>query len=222
MKKASRPLICVTSGTSGSPKKPEQYIKAVEEAGGSAEIIMPGANIVKASLKYDGLIIPGGDDIDPVLYNEKKVFDIRQEDEQRTVFELMLMAEMIKRGKPVLGICYGMQLINVFFKGTLYQDISLRTDRSFVHNMGMHEINIQKNPFLEQGRYSVNSTHHQAIKDLGTELKPFGYAEDGIMEAFFLDNYGFLMGVQWHPERMENKISKKIFEVFVDACKKNL
>lgn len=219
MENAPRPLICITSGNSGSPKKPEQYIKAVEEAGGHAEIIMPGADAVKASAKYDGLIIPGGDDIDPALYNEKRVFDIRQEEAQRTVFELVLLTEIIKKGKPVLGICYGMQLINVFFKGTLYQDISLRADKSLAHDKGTHEINISENPFLEQSRSSVNSTHHQAIKDLGTRLKPFGYAEDGIIEAFFLDNYGFLMGVQWHPERMENEISKKVFEVFVDACK---
>lgn len=220
MKETSKPLICITSGTSGSPRKPELYIKASEDVGGSAVLIMPGADAVKTSLEYDGLIIPGGSDIDPALYNEKKVFDIRQEDEQRTVFELLLLAEMIKRGKPVLGICYGMQLINVFLKGTLYQDISLRAERSFVHNEGIHEINISENPFLEQGGSSVNSTHHQAIKDLGAGLKPFGYAGDGIIEAFFHDDYGFLVGVQWHPERMDNEISRKVFEVFVNECKK--
>jgi putative glutamine amidotransferase len=193
---------------------------AIERVGGSAEIIMPGADTVKALLKYDGLIIPGGDDIDPAFYNEKKVFDIRQEDKKRTVFELVLLEEMIKRGKPVLGICYGMQLINVFFKGTLFQDISLRPERAIIHKDTMHEISISENPFLELGSFLVNSTHHQAIKNLGAGLRPFGYAEDGIMEAFFLDDYGFLMGVQWHPERMENEISKKVFEVFVNACKK--
>ena len=222
MKNASSPLICITSGTSGPSEKSGDYIKAVEEAGGSAEIIMPGTDVVKALEKYDGLIIPGGDDIDPALYNEMKVFDIRQEEEKRTVFELMILEKMTKTGRPVLGICYGMQIINVYFKGTLYQDISLREDKSLAHNMGIHEINIQNNPFLDQGIYSVNSTHHQAIKCLGMGLKPFGYAEDGIIEAFFLHDHNFLMGVQWHPERMENNISKKVFEVFVNACKKNL
>lgn len=179
-----------------------------------------GGFINKASSKYDGLVIPGGYDIDPALYNEKKVFDIKQEDEQRTALELALLAEMIKKGTPIIGICYGMQLMNVFFKGTLYQDISLRAERSFVHNEGMHDINICKNSFLEQGTFSVNSTHHQAIKDLGAGLRPFGYTGEGIIEAFFLENYGFLMGVQWHPERMESGISKKVFEVFVNACRK--
>ncbi len=218
MKNFALPLIGITSGTGKKlPEYPELYIQAVEKAGGSAIFLSPGMNVIEISEHFDGLIIPGGRDINPSFYNEEEWFHNRLEEGRRINFEISLLNEIIKIGKPVLGICYGMQLLNVFFKGSLYQDIGIQLIKSLNHKNGRHLINIAYNPFLERGEYEVNSTHHQAIKNTGSGLKPFAFAPDGIIEAFYLEHYSFLMGVQWHPERIDNYISGKVFEVFINA-----
>jgi putative glutamine amidotransferase len=111
-----------------------------------------------------------------------------------------------------------MQLLNVAFGGTLYQDIESQVSVEINHKKDYHIIVITENRFLEKGRFSVNSTHHQAIKKLGTGLSAFAYSTDNLIEAFFRENYPFLIGVQWHPERLKDKeLSLRLFELFVEA-----
>ena len=143
------------------------------------------------------------------------------EDERRVEFDLALFHLALKQGMPVLGICYGMQLINIAMGGTLYQDIGVQKGESINHREGGHQIQVDDNPYLAAGRYEVNSSHHQAVKDVARGLAPFVFAPDGVAEAFYYSlKHPFLLGVQWHPERMNNKISEAVFNSFIAACER--
>ena len=220
MQISERPLIAIsTGGENNLPRKPELYLQAVENAGAEAVFIGPDDSIMDSVRSSRGVLIPGGGDIDPLLYNEEKVFDLDPEDGKRVDFDLALFRSVLKQGKPVLGICYGMQLINIAMGGTLYQDIGTQKERAINHREGMHAVQVSDNPFIAPGQYEVNSSHHQAVKEAGRGLKAFALSSDGLIEAFYSPYYPFLMGVQWHPERMKNIISERVFTSFVGACR---
>jgi putative glutamine amidotransferase len=220
MQISERPLIAIsTGGANNLPRQPELYLQAVENAGAEAVLIGPDVSIMDYVTSCSGFLIPGGSDIDPLLYNEEKIFDLDLEDGRRVNFDLALFRSALKQGKPVLGICYGMQLINVAMGGTLYQDIGMQKKRAINHREGIHAVQINDNPFVETGRYEVNSSHHQALKEAGRGLNAFAFSPDGVIEAFCFPEYRFIMGVQWHPERMRNRISERVFTSFIEACR---
>lgn len=215
----SIPLIAVTTGSRDNfPHEPHLYIEAIQKAGGMAEFIHPGSRKRDLMDHFDGFLIPGGKDIDPVLYNEEQTYAISREAQKRTDFELFLLREATKKRKPVLGICYGMQVINTFFKGSLYQDIQSQKSGSRDHRKGLHPLSVEENPFLSSGYHEVNSTHHQAVKEPGKGLISFTCSDDGIIEGVYLRDYAFLVGVQWHPERMDNALTRALFSSFIEVC----
>ena len=208
------PLIGITTDAEGEYLKVKhRYPDAIARAGGIPFLIPPTGSTAFYAERIKGLLIPGGNDLDPFYYNEPMMSNVRPVSRKRSDFEFSLLNEVVSLRKPVFGICYGMQLVNVAFGGTLYQDIESQVSVEINHKKDYHIIVITENRFLEKGRFSVNSTHHQAIKKLGTGLSAFAYSTDNLIE-----DYPFLIGVQWHPERLKDKeLSLRLFELFVEA-----
>ncbi|WP_036170167.1 gamma-glutamyl-gamma-aminobutyrate hydrolase family protein [Massilia sp. 9096] len=159
----------------------------------------------------DGLVLQGGADVSPTTYAESPSRPEWSGDRARDVYELELLHEFVEAGKPVLGICRGCQLINVAFGGTLYQDVAtdLPGAQAHVHeDYDAHRHAIVFPPgsslgkmFPDQRRPTVNSIHHQAVKDLGRDILVEAMSDpDGVVEAIRYQRAPFVMGLQWHPE----------------------
>ena len=196
------------------------YSAAITKAGGIPVFLPPSVNSVSYAEMIDALLIPGGRDVNPSYYHEEMLPQVELVPYERSDSEISLLKTVMKLNKPVLGICYGMQLINVASGGTLFQDIDSQLSSDIDHKKGYHKIAIQENRFLKKGKVSVNSTHHQAVKELGTGLAVFAFSSDNLIEAFHAKDYPFLVGVQWHPERLlEDSLSLGLFTSFLKAAR---
>lgn len=159
----------------------------------------------------DGLILQGGADIDPTVYGETPTDVIGPIDAVRDQFELELLRGFAAAGKPVLGVCRGMQLINVAYGGTLYQDLESAGASKYQHRMSelydehAHEVNFTEGGWLQSiyggaKEARVTSIHHQGVRVLGRNLVVDAMSTDGVIEAVRHGDEGFIVGVQWHPE----------------------
>lgn len=172
-------------------------------------------NLYEFLSEMDGFVFQGGADIAPQTYGEQPILDGKWKgDPERDVYELRIMDFAVKNDKPVLAICRGFQLMNVYFGGTLYQDLLTQKNDSILHRDAEiydrinHEIEIIKGGLLEKlfpgvEHPHVNSVHHQGVKDLGKDLKVLAVCKnDNLVEAFTYTKApeGKIMGVQWHPE----------------------
>lgn len=210
------------------------YINAVEKANG-VPIIIPVTtneeNIRAQISKMDGILLSGGVDIDPILYNEEPREKLGTVNPTLDEFNLIAIKIALELNKPILGICRGLQVLNVVLGGTLYQDLDY-IDGSYIKHAqnskpysGTHSIKIDDRSVLKEilgENVYVNSYHHQSIKDLGNGLRAIAYSCDGIIEAVEKIDSNFVIGVQWHPESMVNHCDKmlNLFRCFVNSCER--
>lgn len=210
----------------------DSYIRAVERADG-IPFILPVSKTdyaTKIINNIDGLILSGGNDVSPINYNEEPIEELCSIDPSRDNFELALLKESITKDKPVLGICRGAQLLNISFGGSLYQDTSCNKAFKLQHfqksdpHIPIHKIKTMKGSLINSilgDELSVNSIHHQMIKDLGSNLEITALSSDGVIEAIEKRDSKFVVGIQWHPEIMSKNDSKmqNIFNEFIKQCK---
>lgn len=216
-----RPIIGITSNTMNVHQSGEDFgfkvnytarsvIKAVESAGG-IPIIIPltrDKDISEYIDLFDGLLLVGGQDISPHLYGEEPRQVMGQVSPDRDAHEMRLIKATIEAGKPILGLCRGMQLINVIFGGSLYQYLSENNKITVQHvqrtmaTYTTHSISIAADSYLARvmGQTSrINSFHHQAIKQLGDNLEAVAWSSDNVIEAIESKDKN-IVAVQWHPE----------------------
>lgn len=207
---------------------------AVIDAGG-VPILLPYSmnDIEKYCELCDGVIISGGHfDISPLFYKEESNHESVILNEGRTEFEITFLSKYFSGKKPILGLCGGMQLINVFKGGTLIQHIEDEVDSAIKHeqdhpkNTPSHFVNCDSSSqlfsIIDTKRYMVNSTHHQAVKVLGEGLEVTTSADDGIVEAIECVDHPFCIGVQWHAEFVNTPQDIALFKGFIEACKLSL
>lgn len=186
------------------------YVRAVADNGG-VPVILPTIDDERILRRYleelDGLVLVGGADVPPLAYGQEPHETIKALPTQRYDFERKLIALWLSSGKPMLGICLGMQFTNVVAGGTLIQDIPSQVGKK-VNHRGYHYVRIEPASFLSEilgaRQAFVFSNHHQAVKDLGEGLKVVARSEDGVIEALERIDGGFGLFVQWHPELMDD------------------
>ncbi len=210
------------------------YFKGLEQAGG-LPIMLPldGAeDCAQLASVCDGLLFTGGQDVDPALYGEMAEDCCGELCPARDRLEQALLQAAVDQSIPILGICRGLQLINVALGGSLWQDLPSRRPESRNHRMerpydrAEHAVWLTGPLAALYGADSlgVNSCHHQGIKTLAPLLRPMATAEDGLIEAFYHPEQSFLWAVQWHPEFFEPKSGPgaPIFRAFVQAAARRI
>jgi putative glutamine amidotransferase len=223
-----RPIIGITSNYELEENYhylSDAYVTAINNAGGAA-IIVP---VEEASLDdytriCHGILLSGGGDIDPVYWNELPSWSLGNINPLRDQFEISLARKCLSLGMPVLGICRGCQVLNVADGGSLIQDIRSRMShqQKAPRNYPFHAIFIEEGTSLfeifNKSCIKVNSFHHQAVKKAGDQLKVSAQSEDSTIEAIEKKDHPFAVGVQWHPECMEDENSARLFKAFIDKA----
>lgn len=231
-----KPIIGITidMGEEGKQFIKKEYVRAIIRAGGLPFLIPSGIeeDAVQVTDRIDGLLLTGGDDINPLLFDEEPHPGLGKVTPERDTTELVLARLMLACDKPILGICRGLQLLNVAFGGTVYQDIYhqhegplLQHRQQAPHHHPSHYVQLEKGGILEEiagcDRILVNSFHHQAVKDVPAPLMVTGVASDQIIEAIESTDHQFVLAVQWHPELLAangDAVSLRIFEQFIQNC----
>lgn len=188
--------------------------------------------IVQIAEMLDGLVMTGGDDIDPTLFGEEPHRNLGPVVPARDQFEIKLTQQMLRLNKPILALCRGAQILNIAAGGDMYQDMYDQIDRQLLQHSqkssrahGTHYVNVERDTLLhqitQQDKIRVNSDHHQANRKVADGFQVCGKASDGIIEALESKQHRFVLGVQWHPENMvaaDDDTSVKIYKAFISAC----
>lgn len=263
MTPSSRPLLIGVSARIYYPASPvldlggvwtrtlhylEQSVAVWLAQGGALPVMVPemesqslapiGADqLARYAQALDGLLLQGGNDVCPVTYGETALKPEWAGDAVRDRYELALVQAFVQAGKPVFGICRGMQLLNVAFGGTLYQDLPTQHPQtgelhfaSHAYEQNFHALEIAPDGWLARlypgsRHLRVNSIHHQGVKDLAPGFRIEAHSpDDGLVEAISSTHHRFLAGVQWHPEfhpRGESAVfdDAPMLEDFLSACR---
>ena len=212
------------------------YVDGVLEPGGTPVVLPPFVEVAgDLAGKIDGLLLSGGSDLDPSYYGEEPIPELDVTLPERDAFEMALLGHALERNVPVLGICRGLQVLNVALGGTLYQDLPSQLHPDLIaHRQRVpkwqwsHEVEVDGNSkvagIMETNAIRVNSYHHQAIKDLSGDLVAVAHSSDGVIEAAEAPNLSerWLVGVQWHAEAMRDAgpQNRKLFRAHVSAAER--
>lgn len=206
----------------GSPDgdKAPNYVRALEVSGVPSErirVIQPEKGVDHHAMGAEalGLVLAGGEDVEPARYGEEELPEAQVSvNPERDEMELALLAGAREAETPTWGVCRGIQVMNVYFGGTLYQDLALQLPTQVLHQLSnphdalIHALRVDDptvtlGSLLARENPLVNSRHHQAVKDLGEGLVAVAHAPDGVTEAVYLDSESWwVRGVQWHPENL--------------------
>jgi putative glutamine amidotransferase len=228
-----RPVIGVTRCS-----RMDDYVAAVEKAGGAVRVLETGESPRKLIGEIDGLLLTGGGDIDPVFYAENRHPSVEDAEPGRDEFEIDLARRAVAADLPLLAICRGAQVLNVAAGGSLVQDIPSGTSAPLSHSIQMprdahaHDVQVSPGSRLERAlgpavapglSCRVNSRHHQSVARLGTGLVATATAPDGIVEGIEKPDASFCVGVQWHPENFcRTGEFGSLFESFVSAARERM
>lgn len=234
-----KPLIGLTPAhdiESGDVKARPTYMRALKAAG-AIPVVMPldasEEDLKQLSRELDGFLFTGGPDVHPFLFGEETQAHCGNVSPDRDQMELSLLPMIMELRKPVLGICRGIQVLNIALGGNIWQDIPSQVTREFPlahsqpfhYDMPCHTVSLTKGSLLAQisgsSSIEVNSMHHQAVKDVAAGLIASAYSTDHLIEAVEMPGYPFFIGVQWHPEYLWEKKTEafRLFQTFVNACK---
>lgn len=239
-----KPLILVSPDLERRPTKrgplldvvvvDQPYTDRVLASGGIPVVVPPGLALHDIELliaRSDGLLLTGGDfDVDPALFGEARVAELGTLKPERTRLELALLHAAVGRRLPVLGICGGMQLMNVVRGGTLWQDLPSQRPSPVQHSQTVtkdlagHDVDVVAGTRLAAmcgaGILGVNSTHHQGIKGVGENLVVSAVTSDGLVEGLEDPGVDFFVGVQWHPEAMDELAHRAIYRGLIKAARR--
>ena len=241
-----RPRIVITAGSNPGTTNHTwlrfDYLHAVSKARGLPSIVASGFTNPLEEAKQlageildncDGLMLSGGTDVDPELFGEVPHTALGRVDGPRDPFEITLAREAVRRDMPVLGICRGLQVLNVAMGGTLIQDIPSDVPGAARHEAGENRVEIAHEVAIEPGsklaellsatRVGVNSFHHQAAKRIGDGLTVSASSPDGIVEGLEMRGRSFVVAVQWHPENFwkTSPVFDGLFTGFVEAARRD-
>jgi putative glutamine amidotransferase len=221
------------------PKPPryginQSYVRALAAAG-CAPVLIPmledDERLRTIYERLDGIVFPGGADVAPHEYGEEPIDNLNIVESERDRVELRLARWAFDDDLPILGICRGQQLLNVALGGTLYQDLIYQGATTVEHsdkdgrarNKLIHRVRLDPDSrlaqLIDETSVEVNSLHHQAVKDVASELRVTGTADDGVIEAVESPDRRFLIAVQWHPEEIDDvPWVRRLFEGFTRAA----
>ncbi|NLB18835.1 MAG: gamma-glutamyl-gamma-aminobutyrate hydrolase family protein [Syntrophomonadaceae bacterium] len=224
-----KPVLGITCGyrsSEGLYYLREGYWEAVHKAGGIPIILPP---LTSGDIRYyfdrcDGFILSGGDDIDPAYWGEDPLPGLGEIDPRRDKFEIELTVQVVAGDKPALFICRGIQVLNVALGGDLIQNLksTIAHRQKAPRNHPFHDILVNRDSNLynifQQDVVRVNSFHHQAINRLAPGLRVTARTRDGVIEGVEHTARRWILGVQWHPEAMNDPWSDMLFAGLVEAC----
>lgn len=241
---APRPRIAITTGNSPAGDHVwlrNDYLEAVLKAHGLPMILAPGfhdplegASTLAGEIldSCDGLLLSGGDDIDPKHFGERPHPKLGPVDKPRDVFEITLTREAVQRNMPILAICRGVQVLNVAMGGGMIQDIPSEVAGALPHSTSgdraviAHDVDVRSGTLLADllgaTKVGVNTFHHQAAGRLGKGLIVSATSSDGVIEGMEIPDRDFVVGVQWHPENFwKTDAFDRLFAGFVEAARKS-
>ncbi len=239
----NKPFIGIPASPYNKPGRTWQYniayapnITAIEQAGGLPIIIPASVSIQTLDEIYqrlDGVLLPGGGDVNPQIYGQEAHPTLDSVDDVRDALEIRLTRKAVEDDLPLFGICRGIQVMNVALGGTLIQDIPSMVEGAVRHTIDkekegrgkrLHSVRIEEGTHLEtifsEPILPVNSIHHQALGDVAPGAVVTAYSEDGLKEGIEVPDKHFVVGVQWHPEDMQDDPHmRELFKAFVDAAR---